>query len=57
MSLVIRSAAALTAALAVVLTVSPVSAAPSNAGTNVWCFRADPGTNGPCPVLRLPASS
>jgi len=54
MKLVIRSAAALTAALAVVLTVSPVVAGPSAATGSVWCLRADPGTNGPCPVTPNP---
>jgi hypothetical protein len=61
MKVVIRSAAALTAALAVAFTVSPASAAPSAvpsaATTSGWCLRADPGTNGPCPILMTPSFS
>ena len=58
MKVLIRTAAALTAALAVAFAVSPASASPSAtpsaATTSGWCLRADPGTNGPCPILKAP---
>ena len=57
MTLVLRSAASLTVALAVGLSVGPAQASAADASSgpqHSWCMRIAPGTDGPCPVTPPP---